>query len=131
VSTFPILRHLRRREKQLRDVADSLDEGVYILDKTGAVIFMNSAAENMLGWSETELIGRDMHRMTHNQRADGSHFPTEECPVNLSLSTGQKHIVEEDVFTRKDGSTVAVRYRTTPMLEDDAVVGCVTAFRSV
>jgi PAS domain S-box-containing protein len=122
---------LRANEKRLRDITSSLDEGVYALDRSGRVVFMNETAEDMLGYIEEELMGRDMHRMTHYQKKDGSPLPIEECMINKSIKTGKRYIVEDDVFTRKDGSMLFVRYIATPTMEETAISGCVTAFRRI
>ena len=54
---------------------DTMVEGLYTLDGEGRLTFMNSAASRILGWSEEELRGKDMHAAIHFQHADGSPHP--------------------------------------------------------
>ncbi len=122
---------LNASEKRLRDITSALDEGIYVLDKAGCLVFMNTAAEDMLGWKEQELLGRHMHKMIHYRKPDGSSCTEDDCPVNRTIKTGERYTIEEDLFTRKDGSIMPVRYITTPMMEEDNVTGCITAFRGI
>ena len=66
-------------------VMDTMVEGLYTLDGEGRLTFMNSAASKILGWTEEELRGKDMHAAIHFQNADGSPHPHEDC----ALLTGQ------------------------------------------
>src|SRR5512146_81001 len=70
---------------------DNLGEGLYALDTTGCLTFMNPAAERMLGWKEAELRGKDMHATIHFQHADGTPFPREQCPLLQVIRAGHTH----------------------------------------
>jgi len=118
-------------EKKLRDITSALGEGVYVLDRQGRLIFMNPEAERLLGYSEAELLGKDLHGVIHCNSARGDFATTEGCPVLHTLQTGHVNRVEDDSFTRKDGSPMPVAYVTTPIREDGAIVGAVTAFRDI
>lgn len=89
-------------------ITDNLGEGVYALDREGRLTFMNPAARTMLGWTEEELLGRDMHGAIHFQRRDGTPIPASECPVIGVLRTGESFHSTGDVFTRKDGTFFSV-----------------------
>jgi two-component system, cell cycle sensor histidine kinase and response regulator CckA len=128
----------KRAEEQLRHQLDfteaittSLGEGVYALDKSGRVTFMNPAAEAALGWKQAELLGRGMHELIHFQNADGTRRPANECPLLGALMSGKTVEVESDVFTRRDGSVFPVYYTSSPIITDGQVVGAVLAFRDI
>ena len=63
----------RHQLELLKAINNSLGEGVYALDREGRVTLVNLAAEQMLGWTEAELLGRVMHDIIHFQYADGRH----------------------------------------------------------
>jgi PAS domain S-box-containing protein len=112
-------------------ITDNLGEGVYALDREGRLTFMNPAARTMLGWTEEELLGRDMHGAIHFQRRDGTLIPASECPVIGVLRTGERFHSTGDVFTRKDGTFFSVEYVSSPFRLDARVAGAVIAFQDI
>ncbi|MFI5271726.1 MAG: PAS domain S-box protein, partial [Ktedonobacterales bacterium] len=115
----------------LRAITDNVGEGTYALDREGHVTFMNPAAERMLGWSAVELRGKGMHEVIHFQHADGTPFPSEQCPLLQVIRTGRPERVEDDCFTRKDGSLFPVAYVSSPIVTGGAIVGAVLAFHDI
>jgi PAS domain S-box-containing protein len=115
----------------LRAITDNLGEGIYALDTTGCVTFMNPAAEAMLGWTLDELRGKDMHATIHFQHADGSAFPREQCPLLRVIGSGQVERIDDDAFTRRDGSLLPVSYVSAPIVTGGVVSGAVLAFHDV
>jgi PAS domain S-box-containing protein len=115
----------------LRAITDNLGEGTYALDAHGRVTFMNPAAERMLGWTEAELRGKDMHEAIHFQHADGTPFPREQCPLLQVIRSGRAERVEDDVFTRRDGSIFPVSYVSSPIMTGGASTGAVLAFHDI
>src|SRR5687767_6319719 len=121
------------REERLafvRSVTQHLGEGVGAMDVEGRLTFLNRAAEEMLGWQEADLLGKPIHDIVHHQRADGSPFPADECPMQEALTGATIH-VEEDVLTRRDGSLLPVSYVASPILSGKEIVGAVIAFRDI
>lgn len=122
---------LRRQLDLTRAITNSLAEGVCTLDREGCFTFMNRAAEQLLGWKESELLGKRMHETIHFQHADGTPFPAEECPLLNVRESGVTYRTEDDVFTRKDGHVVHVAYTSSPVLTEGRVTGAVVAFRDI
>ena len=115
----------------LRAITDNLGEGTYALDTEGHVTFMNPAAERMLGWTEAELRGKDMHDTIHFQHADGTSYPREMCPLLQVLRSGQVTHMEDDTFTRRDGGMFPVAYVSSPIVLGGTVAGAVLAFHDI
>lgn len=115
----------------IRAVTRNLGEGVYALDNQGKVTFLNPAAEHMLGWTQAELLGKDMHQAIHYRRADGTPFPKSECPLVDVIQSGQTVRVEEDVFTRKDGNAMPVTYVASPLIVEGKLRGATLAFHDI
>jgi PAS domain S-box-containing protein len=115
----------------MRAIIGNLGEGTYAVNRAGRVTFMNPAAERMLGWTEDELLGKDMHETIHFQRADGTPFPREQCPLLEVIHSGEAVRVNEDLFMRKDGMTIPVAYVSSPLRADGAVMGAVVAFQDI
>lgn len=66
---------LKQSEKKIRDITASLGEGLYALNREGNVTFMNPEAERLLGWTEAELLDRNIHDIIHSRRPDGAPCP--------------------------------------------------------
>jgi two-component system, cell cycle sensor histidine kinase and response regulator CckA len=112
-------------------ITTSLGEGVYAIDQSGRVMFMNPAAEAALGWEQEELLGKDMHETIHFQHADGTRRSAQVCPLLGVLHSGEAIQIESDVFTRKDGSMFPVAYSSSPIITRGQVVGAVLAFHDI
>ena len=117
------------RENQL--ILGAAGEGIYGVNAEGATTFVNPAAERMLGWSADELSGLNIHDTVHHSHEDGSHYAGETCPIFAAFRDGEIHHVDNEVFWRKDGSSFPVEYTSTPMTENNEVVGAVVVFRDI
>jgi PAS domain S-box-containing protein len=122
---------LRHQLEFTEAITSSLASGLYALDREGCLTFVNPAAQRALGWTEAELLGKDIHQLIHHQRADGTPFPKNECPLLRVVSSGETIHVDDDVFTRKDGTTFPVAYTSQPIVEDGQVRGVVVSFRDI
>jgi len=117
------------RENQL--ILRAAGEGIYGVNADGKTTFVNPAAERMLGWKAEELVGKDMHSIVHHTHADGSYYPAMHCPIYAAFRDGAVHHVDNEVFWRKDGSSLLVEYTSTPIKDRGSVVGAVIVFRDV
>ena len=121
-------RELRGTRDFLSTVTQTMPDGLFVLDPEGRVTFMNSAAERLLGWSESELVGEVMHHITHHAREDGSVFAIEDCPITRARMTGTSVRVDDDVFWNRSGAMVPVSYSAAPCELPAGGVGWVVVF---
>lgn len=118
----------QRRQNDL--ILGSAGEGIFGLDEKGNHTFINPAAAEMLGYTIEELIGKHSHSTWHHTHADGTPFPSEECPIYFTVNKGIRNEGEE-YFIRKDGTGFHVRFSSKPILQDDRVVGAVVTFADI
>ena len=119
---------LQRRQNEL--ILGSAGEGIFGLDKQGNHTFVNPAGAEMLGYSIEELIGQHSHTMWHHTHADGTPFPSEECPIYLTIKDGRVHQGEE-YFIRKEGTGFHVSFSSVPIQEGDRITGAVVTFADI
>jgi PAS domain S-box-containing protein len=120
----------RKEAEHLRSaVMDTMVEGLYTLDGEGRMTSMNSAASNILGWTEEELRGKDMHAAIHFQNADGSPHPHAACELLKVRTEGRSVRMAHDAFTLKDGTICPVAYSSAPLMDGTRVRGVVVVFR--
>lgn len=102
-----------------RAITDSMGEGVFALDRDGRLMFLNPAAEEILGYRERQLLGRALHDVIHG------------CDVLHVIRTGEPYRTDDGVFVRADGSVVPVAYSASPIAVDGQVTGAVVAFHDI
>ncbi len=118
-------------ERENHLLLDAAGEGIYGVDAKGNTTFVNPAAERILGYSAEELAGRNMHKMVHHSHGDGSHYEVEECPIFAAFRDGAVHRVENEVFWSKSGKPIDVEYTSTPIRDNEQIIGTVVIFRDV
>ncbi|MFZ5580271.1 MAG: diguanylate cyclase [Pseudomonadota bacterium] len=137
IGVFLFLRHtLIRMERELatgqarlKAIANSMSEGMYMLDTEGRLVFINPAALAMLGYREDEVLGRNMHDMVHHTDRHGRHVPTGQCPINQAVHRQESWHADNDLFWRKDGAPLRVAYTASPVVIDGVMAGSVAIFR--
>jgi PAS domain S-box-containing protein len=124
-------RRLVAAKNYMSAVADSMGEGLFTVDPAGRLIYMNQAAERLLGWSAQELMGRPVHDCVHSRREDGRARPIEDSEIMRAQRDGVTVRVEDDVFSRHDGRILPVDYTAAPFVTEDGVEGCAVVFEDI
>ncbi|TNF52425.1 MAG: PAS domain S-box protein, partial [Burkholderiales bacterium] len=106
----------------------STGEGVYGVDLDGRCVFINRAGAAMIGYEPSELLGCNMHELTHHARLDGSPYPEADCPIFNAFRRGLPCRIDSEVFWRRDGSAFPVEYSSHPILDQGEVRGAVVTF---
>lgn len=126
---------LRTLRRQSDSILESVGDGIYGIDLEGKVTFVNSAAAQMLGYKQDEMLGRNMHSLIHHTRTDGTPYDDADSPIRKSLNNFDTVRISDEVFWRKDGSSFPVEYVARPQIEAHALesgglktVGVVVAF---
>jgi two-component system, OmpR family, sensor histidine kinase VicK len=121
--------HLVRRQREL--ILAAVGDGIYGTDLEGKLSFVNPAAAKILNYTAEEMRGKDIHELIHPSQADGTQHSRENCPLLLGLRRREGVRIRDDVFWRKDGSTVPVEYVASPLMDEGAIAGMVVAFQDV
>ncbi len=112
-------------------ILQSTDEGIYGIDEHGECTFINRAALEMLGFDESECVGKNMHGIVHYKTENGEVHEEADCPIFKSRNLVKGCRVESDVFWKKDGSKFYVRYSSTPIRFANKVKGAVIVFNDI
>lgn len=125
---------VRENDRLARDnkgIISAAGEGILRQDLQGRLVYANPAALEMLGYSLSEVLGRDAHGLFHHTYPNGFPYPASECPSRQSFCRGATQRVTEEVFWRRDGSSIPVDYTVAPIREEGRIVGAVTVFDDV
>ena len=117
---------VKKQELQLSLIASNIADGVYVLDRDGLITYVNRRAQELLGYSEEQLLGVKAHELFHHH-GDGKGPDLESCPIYEVIRTRERYEGEQ-VFTAHDGRSLPVMVASQAMVHEDQVVGAVTVF---
>ena len=106
----------------------STGEGVFGVDLDGLCVFINPAGARMIGMEPEQVLGQNMHVLTHHSHGDGAHYPLEDCPIYNAFRQGEPCRIDSEVFWRADGSSFPVEYSSYPVFDQGQVRGAVVTF---
>jgi PAS domain S-box-containing protein len=124
-------RELWKSRERLRITLSSIGDAVVVTDAAGRVTYLNSVAENLLGYSLAQAKSRPLSEVFNivNEFTRGA----AESPVDRVLREG--HIIglaNHTVLIRADGTDVPIDDSAAPIHDDTgAIVGVVLVFRDV
>ncbi len=110
---------------------NSTVEGIYGVDSNGNCTFINKAGARLLGYCPDDLIGKNIHELSHHHRLDGSPYPAEKCPIYQAFRTGKSCRRDDEVFWRRDGSSFPVEYSSAPIIVSGEIQGAGVTFTDV
>lgn len=118
-------------QRQLGLLLESTGEGIFGIDLAGHCMFINRAGARMLGWEPAEVLGCNMHELTHHSHADGSPYPDTDCPIFNAFRQGLPCRIDTEVFWRREGTPFAVEYSSHPIMDGARVRGAVITFLDI
>ncbi len=134
------LRSQRRRDKQiaLRDsfrtaILDSASYAIISTDNQGTILFFNPAAERLLGWSASELIGRETPAIFHDPAEVAARAAELSLEFKQDIAPGFRAIVHRSdlnlpneriwSYIRRDGRRIQVNLSITAVRDSGQILG--------
>jgi diguanylate cyclase (GGDEF)-like protein/PAS domain S-box-containing protein len=111
---------------------DSLHDGVYFVDRNRKILYWNTGAERLTGYSAAEVVGHFCgdNILMHTDEA-GCLLCENGCPLAQTIADGQ-HREHELFFRHKLGHRVAVSVRAAPITNSyGEIIGAVEVFSDV
>lgn len=118
-----------QREKRFYEIAKSIGDGIVSVDTEGKVIFLNDEAEDLLGFTQKELLGKKVHDYIHYKTIDNYQIVEKNCEVFNVIKNKKVYTNENEHLIKKDGTFLPVSLSTTPLYDDGILTGTVTVFR--
>jgi len=120
-------------EKERAQVTlDSIGDAVLSTDAAGNVMYLNSVAEQLLGWSREEASGRPLGKVF--RVLDGiTREPPARNPMELAMKRNEPvGLAANSVLVRRDGMETAIEDSAAPIRgRDGRVIGAVMVFHDV
>jgi two-component system sensor histidine kinase/response regulator len=99
---------IKAAEERSRLILGSVKDGIVGLDNNGMITFANASSYLMLGHTEEEFLGQQIHGLVHHHYPDGSDFPRQECAMYRTTQDGQSRTVDNEVLWHKNGTAIPV-----------------------
>ena len=124
---------LAENEARLRELTSTVGEGIYVVDERQVITFVNPAAVKMLGWSEQELIGHDVHRIFNCPgHGDSEGEDVDPCCLADLIRRSQRTVRSQgETFLRKAGMPFPVSVIASPIMREGRYAGAVVAFHDI
>jgi len=113
------------------DIAQSVGDGLYVLDHTRRVTFVNQAALDMLGYRKEELLDKDIHAILHYRDRQGNYRSSQQCQIFSLFEQAQVLNIDDDIIVKKDSSSLAVSLVANPIMHQQKVTGVVVLFKDI
>lgn len=121
----------REAAQQHREATTShTGQGLVTVDQAGRLLHMNAAAERMLGWRLEQSVGEPFAPIIEGLKA-GVDLASEESPILRARRDADIVHVADALFTRADGTLLAVDYTASPFETVDGSNGSVVVFDEV
>lgn len=138
VAIFSDITERKRVEEKLiyqlrltQSITDSATDSIFVTDANGLVTFCNPEARKVFGVTPEDLIGKNLHDSIHHHYPDGRPLPQRECRLGRIHLTGETVRDIEDVFFRKDGSTLTMACSNALLENKGKRVGAVFFMRDI
>jgi diguanylate cyclase (GGDEF)-like protein/PAS domain S-box-containing protein len=119
-------RELEQREKRFRTIVEKSWSGVVLLDGELRFSFTGSSTQHLVGWSESEILGRSLFEFVHPRDVDRARTVFEDI---LAYPSREAH--GELRFRHKDGRWIWIEGFSQNLLEETSVNAIVLNYRDV
>ncbi len=128
-----ITNRIEQERTRLEGILTSVGDGVYGVNTSGIITFINPATRQILGYqADEELIGYHPDVLFHKYDRLNSYASTIDLRhLEQAIKEGKELHGIESVFTRTDGTQLQVELTIFPLIIDGNHEGAVVAFRDV
>lgn len=132
--SLTVERERRRREavrarREVDALLEATGDGVLGIDLEGRCISLNRAGEQLLGYTQSEIAGRDVHETLFHTRPDGTPWPREESDLVRAVEEGRALESGEDaILWRRRRVAFPARWSLRPMIDGVELRGAVLTF---
>jgi PAS domain S-box-containing protein len=102
---------LRESEERFRAILRQATAGIVRKDAEGKLLFVNEAFCNMLGYTESELLGKTIWQLTHNDDVEENKRLYDRTMVEGTPFKLEKRLI------RRDGSILWVNVSVSPIMD--------------
>lgn len=118
---------LLEEQETLAAITRAMGEGLLVQDLDGRLLYLNPQAEQLLGYSSTDLTEANVHELIHRHGSDEQGC----CPILQTVAADGIYNSQEEKFATANGLLLPVAVHATPLIRSGKQVGVVTLFRDI
>ena len=88
---------IKQAKSELELILNSTADGIYGIGQAERIIFANSAAQKMVGYSLDEISNIKLHGLIHHTKINGDPCPSSDCKIHASATTGKSAYVNNEI----------------------------------
>lgn len=115
---------------EVEALLDSIGDGAIMTDEFGRIVRINPAALAILGYEESDLLGKWFPKAIIAVNDQGTPLGLIDRAISKAFLTG-KSISEKMNYRRKDNQIIPVSVTVSPMMIGERPVGAIEVFRDI
>lgn len=122
---------LEAERERLQVTLKSIGEGVVSTDPNNRILYLNAAAEKIIGWTQKESLGRPINEVVC--ALDEATGEPVKCLTLIATETGERSEHPTEILLKhRDGQLIAAEEVAAPLWDSSGnFLGAVTTFRDV
>lgn len=127
---FKNRRSLEIERRKMSLIAESMTDGLYVMDSDGITTYINKSALRILELKKEDIIGKIAHDIFHSH-SQNNNLSFRFCPIYTT--TIKQHAIYQgmDSFKTKNGDVFFADITSAPIIDKGEVIGSVTVFRDI
>ena len=118
-----LIDRVHHEERSLKHILNSIDIGIFTVNRGGLITFFNTAAERISGYNRREILGLPCSQMFDAKGA------ADICLLKDSISDGKSRATQKGSIIDRDGLSVPVRAKYMALKnEKGSIVGGLATF---
>jgi PAS domain S-box-containing protein len=130
ITVPPRTRAPHEQQVEAEALFTSIGDGAISTDEFGRITRVNPAAQQVLGYSEKELIGTWFPKKIIAVSLNDTPINLIDRPITKAFLTG-KPVAEKMFYRRKNGQKVPVAVNVSPIIADGKPLGAIEVFRDI
>jgi PAS domain S-box-containing protein len=116
---------LKYQRSLLQAITDNAQTSIFLMDEAGRGLFVNPAAEEMTGYSASELIGNRLAQVIHRSQDPQSLHSDGDCPLLRHGADIQPVRNQTDIFVHRDGHAYPVLWNARAVFRDGKAIATI------
>ena len=119
----------KESEKKFYEITQSVNDGIFALDVQNRLTFINSRAEDLLGFHSRELMGKNIYDYIYYKDIDNNAIDYMHSDLVIKAKESEVLVKESDNFVTKEGKFLPVSYVLKPLYDDHEKIGTIVIFK--